>query len=163
MEIVIRKLSKSDLPEVIKIFDEFVSYHEQHDSIFDKIASAAQAWGDYAYTSHTKDDNCQVFVAVCDKQIVGYCLGRIEEKPPIYREKIIGTVGNIAVKEGYKRQGVGEQMFKAIKEWFRENDVCHIEIEAAANNPQSVNFWKKMGGREFIKRMQIRMDRRAEK
>ena len=79
------------------------------------------------------------------------------EKPPIYREKLIGEVSNIAVKEGCKRQGIGASLFCAMKEWFATQDVHHIELEAASANPQSVPFWEKMGGREFIKRMKIRL------
>jgi hypothetical protein len=52
---------------------------------------------------------------------------------------------------------VGTQLFASMKEWFRERSVCHIEIEAATANPESLNFWTKMEGREFIKRMQIRI------
>jgi ribosomal protein S18 acetylase RimI-like enzyme len=157
MEITIRELAKEDMAEVKVIFEEFVRYHEQWDDIFEKIASAADMWGAYAHNSHTQDDNCRVLVAELDGHVVGYCLGRITEKPPIYRDKLIGEVDNIAVKEEHKRRGIGERLYTAINEWFRERGVDHVEIEAASANPQSVSFWKKMGGREFIKRMEIRM------
>ena len=155
MGITIRELRKGDLADVRSIFSEFVSYHYQRDSIFEKIASADLIWGDYLYASHTQDENCQVLVAELDGHIVGYCLGRSEEKPPIYSDRIVGAVGNIAVKEEFKRRGIGAALFRAINEWFQERGVHHIEIEAASTNPQAVHFWKKMGGREFIKRMLI--------
>ena len=158
MGITIRELGKADLPEVKAIFKEFVRYHEQYDNIFEKIIEADRVWGDYVYTSHTRDKNCQVLVAQLDAHIVGYCVGRIEEKPPIYKDAVIGVVGNIAVKEIHKRQGIGEQLFTTIKEWFKGKGVCHIEIEVATANPQSTSFWKKMGGREFIKRMELRIE-----
>ena len=157
MGMAIREIRKEDLQEAKAIFKEFVSYHEQRDNIFDKIVSADHMWGDYVYGSHTHDEKCQVLVAELDGFIVGYCVGRIEEKPPIYKEKVIGVVGNIAVKEGYKRQGIGEQLFTTIKGWFKSHSVDHIEIEAATSNPQSTSFWMKMGGREFIKRMELRI------
>jgi ribosomal protein S18 acetylase RimI-like enzyme len=157
MEVIIRELREEDLPEVKVIFGEFVRYHQQWDSIFEKIASAEEVWGDYVYKSHTQDENCRVLVAEFDGHIVGYCLGRIAQKPPIYQAQVIGEVGNIAVKEEYKRQGIGGKLFTTIKEWFKEYGVDHIEIEAATANPQSVGFWKKVGGREFIKQMEIRI------
>jgi ribosomal protein S18 acetylase RimI-like enzyme len=157
MKVTIRELRREDLAEVKAIFSEFVRYHQQWDSIFEKIASADEMWGNYIYESHTKNEKCKVLIAELDGKIVGYCLGFIVEKPPIYQAKLIGEVGNIAVKEGYKRKGIGESLFSAIKEWFRKKGVHHIEIEAATANPQSVNFWKKMGSREFIKRMEIRL------
>ena len=158
MEVIIRELRKEDLPEVKVIFGEFVRYHQQLDGIFEKIASADEMWGDYVYKSHTQDENCKVLVAEFGGHIIGYCLGRIGQKPPIYQAQVVGEVGNIAVKKGYKRQGVGGKLFTTIKEWFKECGVDHIEIEAATANPQSVGFWEKMGGREFIKQMEIRIE-----
>ena len=153
----IRELREDDLPAVKAIFAEFVRYHERWDSVFEKVDSAEEVWANYAHKSQQQDENCRVLVAEIEGNVVGYCLGHIVEKPPIYRERLIGEVGNIAVKEGYKRRGIGERLFTAIREWCRERGVSHIEIEAATANPQSVSFWNKMGGREFIKRMEIRI------
>ena len=155
MDILIRKIRKSDLPQVMGIFQEFVQYHENWDAIFEKVEAAAEMWGDYVFTTHSQDEKCTALVAELEGQIVGYCLGFITEKPPIYRSKHIGEVANIGVKEGFKRQGIGEALFNAMMAWFISNQVEHIEIEAATDNPQSVKFWGKMGGREFIKRMVI--------
>lgn len=153
----IRELRQGDLPEVKAIFREFVQYHERWDSIFEKVDSAEEVWGNYVQESQQHDENCRVLVAEFEGNVVGYCLGRVVEKPPIYRERLIGEVGNIAVKEGYRRRGIGGSLFTAIREWCKERGVSHIEIEAATANPQSVSFWNKMGGREFIKRMEIRI------
>ena len=158
MEITIRELKKEDLPHVKVIFHEFVRYHEQWDAIFQKVEAAEGAWGDYILESHTQIEDSRVLVAELDDKIVGYCVGHVVEKPPIYAERLIGEVGNIAVKEEYKRRGIGERLFRAMKDWLIERGVCHVELEAATANPQSVGFWGKMGGREFIKRMVIELE-----
>ena len=155
MDILIRELRESDLPQVMAIFKEFVQHHESSDTIFEKFEAAPEMWGDYVFTTHTQEENCNALVAELDGLVVGYCLGFITEKPPIYRVKHIGEVANIGVKEGFKRQGIGEALFNTMVAWFKSNQVEHIEIEAATDNPQSVNFWRKMGGREFIKRLVI--------
>ena len=157
MDVIIRELREEDLPEVKANFAEFVRYHQQWDSIFEKIAAADDVWGAYVYKSHTQDEFCKALVAELDGHIVGYSLGRIGQKPPIYQARLIGEIENIAVKEGLKRQGIGARLLRSMKEWFKAHGVDHIEIEAAAANPQSVGFWKKMGAREFIKRMEIRL------
>lgn len=157
MPAIIRELQKNDLPQVTDIFGEFVKYHEHWDHIFEKIATADEMWGKHIYDSHTQNEHCKVLVAELDSHIVGYCVGRIVEKPPIYQAKLIGEVDNIAVKEGYKRMGIGERLFTTMKAWFSTHGVAHIETEVATTNPQSTNFWKKMGGREFITRMEIRI------
>jgi ribosomal protein S18 acetylase RimI-like enzyme len=157
-KITIRELEKEDLPHVKAIFREFVRYHENWDAIFQKIEAAEEAWGDYILESHTKVEDSRALVAELNGKIVGYCVGHVTEKPPIYAEKLIGEVENIAVKAGYKRRGIGERLFRAMKDWFVERGVCHVELEAATANPQSMGFWGKMGGREFTKRMVIEIE-----
>jgi GNAT superfamily N-acetyltransferase len=158
MVMTIRELKKEDLPQLKMIFREFVRYHEQWDAIFQKVEAAEELWGGYIFESHTQIGDSRVLVAELGDKIVGYCVGHVVEKPPIYAEKLIGEVGNIAVKEEYKRWGIGERLFRAMKDWFIERGVCHVELEAATANPQSVGFWGKMGGREFIKRMVIELE-----
>ncbi|MBN1992148.1 MAG: GNAT family N-acetyltransferase, partial [Anaerolineae bacterium] len=123
MPVTIRELQKKDLPQVKTIFREFVQYHQHRDHIFEKISAADKMWGQYVYESHLQDVHCKVLVAELEGSIVGYCMGRIVEKPPIYQAKLIGQVDNIAVKEGYKRQGIGEKLFAAMKVWFKEHNV----------------------------------------
>jgi GNAT superfamily N-acetyltransferase len=156
-KITVRELERGDLPHVKVIFQEFVRYHENWDGIFRKIEAAEEAWGDYILESHTEVEDSRALVAELNGKIVGYCVGHVIEKPPIYAEKLIGEVENIAVRAGYKRRGIGERLFRAMKDWFVEHGVYHIELEAATANPQSVGFWGKMGGREFIKRMVIEL------
>lgn len=153
---LIRELTRADLAQVQTIFSEFVACHEQCDHIFDRIAAAGVMWSENAYRLHTQPgDTCRVFVAELDGEVVGYCLARIVEKPPVYQVKLIGEIGNIGVKEEHKRQGIGAALFARAKEWFAEKGVHHIEVEVATANPQAVGFWTKMGGREFIKRIEI--------
>ena len=155
--IIIRELKKADLTEVRAIFRQFVQHHVQYDYMFKKIAEADLMWGNYIIDSQKQNENFKALVADLNGEVVGYCIGFIHEKPPIYEKKLIGEVSNIAVKKGFKRCGIGHQLFDSIKDWFKEHKVDHIETEVATSNPQSMGFWSKVGGREFIKRMEIKI------
>lgn len=102
MQVTIRELEEKDLPQVKIIFSEFVRYHEQRDAILEKIDAAEEAWGSYVFQSQAKDETCRVLVAELGTEIVGYCVGHIVEKPPIYQEKLIGEVSNIALTTPHK-------------------------------------------------------------
>ncbi len=154
MDILIRELTKEDFDGIKRIFAESFKYHEQIDSIFASSEGADQIWIDYIDTIYQQDD-IQVYIAILDDDIVGYCVGQILDKPPVFKMRRIGQINNIAVKEGHKQHGVGQLLFEKIKGWFDTQNVCHIELSAATNNPQSLAFWSKMGGREFMKTMII--------
>ena len=152
----IREITEKDFTAVRKIFVESSSFHEQVDSIFASINEADQIWINYITTIFQQDD-FKIYVALRGEQIVGFCVGQIIEKPPVYQVKKIGQVNNIAVKEGHKRQGIGKVLSETINAWFMTQQVNHIELLVATNNPQSLGFWNKMGGREFMKKMVIQI------
>ncbi|MHA2255292.1 MAG: N-acetyltransferase family protein [Candidatus Heimdallarchaeaceae archaeon] len=156
MKINIRELAKKDFNWIKTIFDESFSYHEQIDPNFASIEDADQVWINYISTIY-QQDNFKVYVAQNDDKIVGYCVGQIVEKPPVYKFRKIGQINNIAVKEGHKQRGIGQSLFEQMKEWFVVKNVSHIELSAATNNPQSLAFWNKMGGREFMKSIVIQL------
>jgi ribosomal protein S18 acetylase RimI-like enzyme len=155
--IVIRDLRADDLQAAKTIFNEFVQHHVQYDSTFEKVADADQLWADYILESDTTKDDFKVLIADLDGQVVGFCLGYVAERPPIYKSQRIGMIGNIAVKQSHKRQGIGHLLFDEIKTWFKSQDIALIETEVAISNPQSMGFWSKVGGRSFITRMEIKI------
>lgn len=97
-----------------------------------------------------------MLTAKIDGQVGGCCLGNVAERPPIYKSQRIGMAGNIAVKEGHKRLGIGQQLFDAVKIWFKSRDFTIIETEVAISNPQSMGFWTKVGGCRFITPMKVK-------
>jgi ribosomal protein S18 acetylase RimI-like enzyme len=157
MKTIIRDLKEEDLPEARLIFKEFVQHHVQYDRTFEKVAHADQMWADYIFESDTTKDDFKVLIAELEGQVVGFCLGYVAERPPIYKNQRIGMVGNIAVKESYKGLGIGHLLFDEIKAWFKSQDIEIIETEVAISNPQSMGFWNKVGGRSFITRMEIKI------
>ncbi len=68
-----------------------------------------------------------------------------------------GTPMKKNVDSGYKRQGIGTKLFDSICTWFKTFQVNHVELTVASNNPQSIGFWNKMGGKEFMRRMRIKL------
>lgn len=156
-KITIRDLKKADLPEAKLIFNEFVQHHVQCDSTLEKVADADQMWAEYIFENDQTKDDFKVLIAELDDQVVGFCLAYVAERPPIYKSQRIGMIGNIAVKEGCKRMGIGQQLFDEIKSWFQSQGLELIETEVAITNPQSMGFWKKVGGRSFISRMEIKI------
>ncbi len=156
MTIEIRESTKHDFQAIGKIFLEAASFHEQVDSIFTVASLAEQIFSEYMEKISYQSD-VKIYVAIFNGEVIGYCVGQLIEKSPIFQVRKIGMIDNIAVKKDYKRQGVAKLLFNQIKAWFISHQVSHIELTAATNNAQSLGFWKKMGGKEFMKRIMIKL------
>lgn len=152
MNIEIRNYTKYDALHVRIIFAEFVEFHTKLDNCFRKTDSHSDQFIEYIETCITKN-NDHVAVAVCDSNIVGYCISKIEHKPPIYPIPTYGFIDNIGVLSGYQKQGIGSLLLKDAMDWFKKNDIKRIECFAATSNSKSTSFWRKMGFKVYMEQL----------
>ncbi len=150
----IRPYQKSDSPAVKSIFKEFVKYHVKCDPCFKKLNNHDRLFINYIDKT-LKSGTSVMYVAELNDEIVGYCLGVIQNKPPIYTSPRYGYIDNIAVLEKYQNNGIGELLFTRTKAWFKKHKIRRIELFVAVKNNKSTSFWKKMGLTKYIEQLYI--------
>ena len=100
-----------------------------------------------------------LFLVAEDKdQIIGYFRGSIDTSPGYVEPKKIGTVYDLLVTKKYRRQGVGEQLFKEALAWFQNNKIKHIELNVGARNNPGIQFWRKFGFGDYKIRMRLDLE-----
>lgn len=154
--IQIREGRIDDLPHLNEIYVECMEFHKKTGYDLDKVPEAPQI-----FLKHVEDiiimGEALLMVAHTDNRIVGYCVTRIEEKPPVYEETRYGEIDNLAVLGEFQRQGVGEKLFQETVKWLKERGVKRIELMATVGNEKSNNFWQKMGFETFMKVMELKI------
>jgi len=95
------------------------------------------------------DADFKVLVAKAGGRCVGYVMGWIEQRPPIYRKRTVGYLSNIFVDEACQKQEVGEKLYRGIEAWFAHKKVDFIEIRADARNSAAIRSFKKYGLKEL--------------
>ena len=94
------------------------------------------------------NENSAVFVAEREGEIVGYCMCHLGAFPTwtIHAGRKNGAISDMAVAKDSRRQGIGEALFRAAKEWFVAHDVCRIDLDGiVTGNEAAASFWRKMG------------------
>lgn len=150
----VRSCEKRDLQALGKLYGEFVAYHTDLDSRFGKVDDHAEMFEEYIL-KHMGSEESKVLVAEDDSGVVGYCLGYIQERPPVYPKRRFGYIDNLCVCENDQSHGVGTLLFDAMKTWFLEAKIDQIELNVAISNPKAMGFWRKMGFIPHIQRMYL--------
>lgn len=156
MEYALRVCQKRDFMYLKEIYLECVEFHQKNGYFLKKLPDAPEIFLQYVEELMESAD-ALVLVAAGDKGVMGYCISKVGEKPPVYADVRYGLIDNLAVAEEYQRKGVGEQLFQESVNWFKEKGLSRIELEVAVFNPKSVNFWKKMGFKTFMNLMEWEM------
>ena len=92
-------------------------------------------------------------VAEIENQVVGYLLGE-ESDIPYYNFKI-AELCNMCIDSNYRKQGVGNALYKEFERFYNEQGISHFIVTASFKNESAKAFYKKMGFEEanstFIK------------
>ncbi|HHT87693.1 MAG TPA: ribosomal protein S18-alanine N-acetyltransferase [Clostridiales bacterium] len=94
-------------------------------------------WSRASFIESLSDPNNTYLVATVDGRVVGYCgfWGVAEE----------GHIYNVAVKEGYKKQGIGFRMLKELIAQAAARGITSMTLEVRRSNQPAINLYKKLG------------------
>lgn len=95
------------------------------------------------------DADFKLMVAKENDRCIGYVMGWIEQRPPIYCKRTVGYLSNIFVDAAYQQREVGAQLYRAMETWFQASKVDFIEIRADARNSAAMKSFKKYGFKEL--------------
>jgi ribosomal protein S18 acetylase RimI-like enzyme len=139
----IRKAELKDFETILQLNKELVLYEQEY---------LATTNADWSYTGQGKEyfskrlvnENSIFHVVEDEGNIVGYVLAFIE----VYPFRIINPIciiENIFVREPYRRQGIGSQLVKLVKDACTEKKVQAIRVTTYTKNDTAVEFYKKHG------------------
>lgn len=149
MAITVRRATETDVPDIVPLWMDMMSFHAALDPRFRPAPDGEVYWAKAISTWMRDEDNC-VLVAEAGGKIVGYIVGMLRENPPVLLPPLYGFVSDICVAPGWRQKGVGQRMFAALKEWFRQRGADHVELRVAHNNPVSQAFWRAMGCQDYM-------------
>ena len=108
------------------------------------VREAVTGWIEASLGSAGTDDH-EVFVAHLGEDVVG--LVTVAERRHFTGE-IDAYVGELVVKAGHERHGVGTLLMDAAEEWARRRGRRHLTLETGAANGAARAFYARCGFRE---------------
>jgi len=154
--LTIRPATKEDIPAIRELWKEFMDFHKAREPFFARVDDAHDDFGRFMVNNLDQDD-WLILVAAAGDQIIGYGSATIMSYPPIYADPRYGYIQDVAVTEAYRGQGVGQQIFARMITWFREKNISRLELEVAVTNEVSQAFWRKMGFKNFTKKLTMNL------
>jgi ribosomal protein S18 acetylase RimI-like enzyme len=146
----IRRAVPKDVRTLAVLWREMMEFHRSLDPAFE-FGSGAQASIERHLRETMRSTGGGVYVAEAGGHVIGYVLGEIQERKPIYPAGRYGFISDLAVTEGWRRRGVGRSLVGALMGWFQQHGVTAIELFILETNPVSTAFWESMGFRHYLR------------
>ena len=145
-EILIRKATLKDLPEIQQLSNDLITSDAQFDQGLKKEWSFSEDGKKYL-TSRIKGRKGTCFVAESKGKIVGYLTGgirRFEKWRPFKRAEL----DNIFIQAGFRSQGIGKELIGKYLDWCQSKGVERVFLHAVDANQRARKFYKTHGFHE---------------
>jgi len=96
------------------------------------------------------------YIAIADKKIVGVVIFKVEQ----YWEGQVIIIEDLAVKEIFKKQGIGKMLIGEVEAYAKKNKIKAICF-STDNNPPAVKFYQRQGYK--IRKNRISMEKKIKR
>jgi ribosomal protein S18 acetylase RimI-like enzyme len=145
----IREANRRDIAAVVALWKEMMDFHLAYDPRFRFAPDAEREFARHVHAT-LRSSGARVFIAESGGETIGYILGEIHRRKPIYPIGNYGFISDIAVTERWRRRGVGRALVQSLFTWFRRQGVTAIELFVAEANPISTAFWRGLGFGDYL-------------
>ena len=148
--VIIRDGRVKDSGKALPVWYEFMEYHMRISAMdFEMLNNAGENWRKF-FEKNVRSRIRKAIVAECDGRIVGFLLGTIEKRPPVFAQSLQAYVDSIGVLESYKNQGIGTMLMNAFEKWARKMGMPFIMLNVVTENSSAIHLYEKLGYRTVI-------------
>lgn len=142
--LLVREARGSDDRALLALFRVMMDEHRALDPRF-RLRPDAEILFREDLRERIHDRSSFVRVAEVGGRVAGYLTGTERINPPLLASRRVGYIHELCVEPELRRRGVGRALAEAFLEWCRARGLREVQLRAAALNPQSQAFWRRLG------------------
>jgi len=149
----IRKARPEEIGQIADLQRELMLHGKKIDpTYYDMSKHARKRFVEFAKKKIENRDS-RLLVAIVDDKTVGYILGWVKERPPVFKLKKVGYISDCFVIKKFRRKGIGEKLTQRMLTWFGTKKLNHVELVVISRNKLGLTAWKNLGFEEYRKIM----------
>lgn len=145
----IKTADYSHVSQMVELWKELMDHHAAIDPYFEMGPDGPGNFERFVSSLLILED-ARVLVAVEDGRVVGYCIGQVVMRPPVFKRELHGFITDMTVTATRRRKGIGTLLLVGMKDWFRTKGIDRIELNVVPMNAAGYTFWRKQGFRDYM-------------
>jgi len=142
--IQIREVRDDELLKAGELWSDFMEFNAKFDDSFLVKDKAREIFSREMLEKFPAKDY-RLAVADNDGELIGFCFSYISRKPQYFKLEKFGFIGDLFVKPGFRRRGIGHDLVKDAFNFFARRKISQIELLVAVKNKNSIEFWEAIG------------------
>ncbi len=160
MPINIREAKKEDLDNVVELWYDLATMHEEMMDGYDLSEDAKDRWKDFVEDGLRREGMC-TFVAEEKKEekeeLIGFLNVVIRERLEIFEETEIGLILDVFIKRKNRGEGIGSSLTARAEDWIKNKGVETAVITVSPRNEGGVNFWEGRGYETYLLKKRVEL------
>ena len=141
----IMKGTEGDIKDIVKLWTETINQHAEFDRDF-ILDSEGKVNFHFVLETALRDKTQVLLVAKEDIEIIGFLYGYIKTHSGFFKRRIIAHISDIAVKDNFRRKGVGKELMRCFEEDFaKKNQVDCMSLYVHIQNQSGLEFYDNLG------------------
>lgn len=103
-------------------------------------------------------DRAEVVVAEHDKKIIGSGYAKICQSKPYLKHSHHAYLGFMYVEPDFRGRGVNKLVLDSLKEWSKNHQIFHFNLEVYAGNESAIRAYEKAGFKRNLVEMTVSLD-----
>lgn len=112
----------------------------------------------YSVKDYILSDHTEVVVAEIEGEIVGSGYGQIRDRKNFFKQKQLGYIGFMYVKDKHRGKGVSQKIIKYLYDWFASKNLEEIRLTVYDQNPRAIRAYEKVGFKKHLIEMRINLN-----
>ncbi|WP_438422329.1 GNAT family N-acetyltransferase [Aquimarina macrocephali] len=112
----------------------------------------------YSVKDYVLSDHTEVVVAEIEGEIVGSGYGQIRDRKNFFKQKQLGYIGFMYVKDQHRGKGVSQKIIKYICDWFASKNLEEIRLTVYDQNPRAIRAYEKVGFKKHLIEMRVNLN-----
>ncbi|WP_109853546.1 GNAT family N-acetyltransferase [Aquimarina sp. AU58] len=111
----------------------------------------------YSVKDYILSDHTEVVVAEIEGEIVGSGYGQIRDRKNFFKQKQLGYIGFMYVKDQHRGKGVSQEIIKYLCDWFASKNLEEIRLTVYDQNPRAIRAYEKVGFKKHLIEMRVNL------
>ena len=148
----IRPATIEDLPVLLDFEQKIIATEQPMDPTLRTGKISYYDIGSYIRAYHT-----EVVVAEVEGEVVGSGYGQIRDRKDFFKQKQLGYIGFMYVKEGFRGMGISQKILQSLCDWFKTKSIEEIRLTVYEKNPRAIKAYEKAGFEKHLIEMRVNL------
>jgi ribosomal protein S18 acetylase RimI-like enzyme len=147
------RVTKRLIAQIEELWAQLVHVHEEAEEYFRLQPDSRKIWRNYFENHLLRDQDTRVFIALEDKQVLGFLVARIEPPTPLFAGNYFGFLSDTYVRPEYRHQGIMQALYRSAADWLACQGIYELQLDVYNRNHTAWEYWNKQGFRPLKTRM----------